>query len=166
MASIEVKYGIGDKVFLALPVAKKHTRPCPDCLGTKEWKVTSPGGEDYTFWCPRCSGVYQNRRELSLDYSQFVPEIRELTIGSIQVNTHDEEPNGYMCVETGVGSGYNYYESQLFLTAEEALVACQGLCDEKNNEPGSHTLQRYNDLLKVCDYQLCHVPKPKKTKKK
>lgn len=132
MSLPEIKYAIGDKVFFAgtAHVEKKH--PCPDCFDTHRWTATSPAGEEYGMSCPRCCSRSFGDDKLSLKYWEYVPSIRELTIGSIRLDTSDKSPVGYMCVETGVGSGSVYRQDQLLQTHEEARVVAQLEAIQKN----------------------------------
>ena len=99
------KFAVGDKVWAAGTTGTKHSKPCPDCLGTEVWETTSPAGTEYTFARPRCSASYMHDRNLSLNYFQYEPNVTRLTIGSVQTNTARQPAVQYMCVETGVGSG-------------------------------------------------------------
>ena len=152
MAIIETKFSIGDVVYHASTTTEKKKHPCPDCLGAKKWKATSPAGGEYEFFCPRCGSQYRSDHELSLDYSIFIPTTRRLTIGSVRTDSADKTQ--YMCVETGVGSGNIYDENRLFGTESEALEAAQKRADEANNGGVDWVAKQYNKTLEVCDYQL------------
>lgn len=156
MATITTKYSVGDTVFRAgtVPTRKKH--PCPDCLGTRKWKATSPAGSGYEFGCPRCSASYNARDELTLDYTAHVPTVERLTIGSIQVNTAPmsyDTGNRYMCNETGVGSGTVYSESDLFDNEESAKLSAEFKANEVNTTSEWITAL-YNKSLAISDYEL------------
>jgi hypothetical protein len=163
MATIETKYAIGDIVFFASTTQKALKRDCPDCLGQQKWAATSPAGTEYEFACPRCATRFMNDRDLSLEYTQYVPTAGALTIGSVQHNTHDtvfrdgqwvgRAATKYMCVETGVGNGSMYDEDRLFLTKEEALAAAELLADEQN-KTSEWIVTLYNKTLELSDYQL------------
>lgn len=114
------RYAIGQLVF----AAELHKAPvevtCPDCLGTREWSAASPAGETYRIECPRCSG-YAGDVSLSRKVWLWSVSVRPLTIGSVRMDTADEErPISYMCHETGVGSGRIWSESEIHLTEDEA----------------------------------------------
>ena len=121
------KYALGDKVWTANISMKKVDSPCPDCMGSKKWEATSPAGESFAFDCPTCARTH--------DYTlrHQVPEfaIRQLTIGSVQINTTDEEPVRYMCHETGIGSGTLWGESKLSADEEGAKVIGRNLVAER-----------------------------------
>lgn len=159
MAIIETKYDIGDKVWFASTTTERRQHPCPDCKGTKQWKATSPAGEEYDFACPRCSASYNGKHEMSLTYSAYTTSVRQLTIGSIR---HDTYKGGcspgteYMCVETGVGGGNVYKESQLFDTKEGAETAAALMAAEQNNTV-EWVVKAYNQSLEVSDYQLSNA---------
>lgn len=152
MAVIETKYSIGDVVFFATTQTERRQHPCPDCLGTKKWKATSPAGGEYEFDCPRCRSGYHADHDLSLDYTIFAPVTSRLTIGSVRTDSADK--NSYMCRETGVGSGSVYDEARLFSTETEAHAAAQALADAANAGDVSWVADQYNKTLEVCDYQL------------
>lgn len=152
MAIIETKFSISDVVYYASTTTERKQHPCPDCLGTKKWKATSPAGGEYEFTCPRCSTSYRSEHDLSLDYSVFVPSARRLTIGSVRTDSAGKTQ--YMCVETGIGSGSLYDETRLFSTEDEALIAAQALANAANNGGVPWVAQQYNKALGVSAYQL------------
>ena len=128
------KYEIGQTVFYASHIAKTKSHPCPDCLGSGEWSVTTPAGSIFAVACKRCI-AYKSDRDLSLQYEVHVPLVRNLTIGSVQINTAAYKPSeviAYMCLETGVGSGSIYYEPNLFATERESETASNDMCEVHN----------------------------------
>lgn len=159
MATLETKYAGGDVVFHASTTTVRAQHPCPDCLGARKWKATSPAGGEYEFACPRCSARYRSDDTLSLDYTVVKPSVSRLTIGSVRYNSHSWHHGGsapeieYMCAETGVGSGTLYKESNLFSTEGEARIAAEAkaAADNKNIE---WVAVRYNQTLDISDYQL------------
>lgn len=156
MATLTTKYSVGDTVYHASTTSERKRHPCPDCMGAGKWKATSPAGSEYDFPCPRCSAQYNADRDLTLDYSAYVPFVYRLTIGSIQVNTAKgsyDEGSRYMCLETGVGSGSIYDEARLFETEEEAAKAAQALADGQNVSV-EWVVKLYDKSLRVSDYQL------------
>lgn len=158
MAVIETKFSVGDKVWHASTVEEQRQHPCPDCNGERKWQAVSPAGYEYTFACPRCSARFASHDELSLAYTAHAAAARQLTIGSVRHDSHEgafgnHERNTYMCQETGVGGGTIYYESNLFSTEAEALVAAE-LMAAKNNSTLKHIVDRYNRSLEISDYQL------------
>lgn len=116
------KYAIGDRVYFVSTNLTHKRLPCPDCLGSKKWRVVSPAGIECSTDCPRCKRMFSDLP--SLDVPCYESCVRSLTIGSIQINTadYDGEPVKYMCVETGVGSGSVYKESALFADGTEAGI--------------------------------------------
>lgn len=153
MADLKTKFSIGEKVHFAGThmVQKKH--PCPDCKGSRKWQAESPAGGKYEFSCPRCSERYLSEQSLSLAYSQFDPYSRELTIGSVRVDTADDKPIVYMCVETGVGSGSIYREDDLFASEDEAMKAAKIKADLQN-ATNSWVVKQFDKTLSLSDYQL------------
>jgi hypothetical protein len=159
MTTITTKYSEGETVYFASTVSEKRKHDCPDCLGKKEWGVTSPSGTDYTFQCPRCAAPYMHNSSLSLAYQAYVPSAQKLTIGSVQFNTATtawDKGARYMCYETGIGSGAVYNEEALFYTESAALEYAAHKAEEQNLTI-PNIVNRYNETLKVSDYQLCNA---------
>lgn len=157
MADISTKYSIGDVVYRAGTTTTTKQHPCPDCLGTRQWKATSPAGRDYQFGCPRCNSSYRSDDSLSLAYSEFVATTNRLTIGSVRYDSHEHFPTrertSYMCVETGVGSGSVYDEVELFLTEEEANRAADAKA-KLQNVSTEWVVKLYDRSLSLSDYQM------------
>lgn len=157
MATLTTKYNIGDVVWYASTRHSTKRLPCPDCLGQREWQAISPAGRGYLFACPRCSQNFQSSRDLSLDVPCHVPSVTRLTIGQVGWhNDHwDQSKSGpqYMCHETGIGSGSQYYEHTLFDTEEEALRVAEAKADEISKNILENP-NYYWGHLKVCDYQI------------
>lgn len=151
---IETKFSIGDVVYLATTTTVQKQHPCPDCLGTREWKAISPAGIEYSFKCPRCGGKYRSEHRLRLTYAEFAPATQRLTIGSVQANTHGDDGTRYMAHETGIGSGSLYRERDLFATEEEAMAVAAIKAQEANDGAVPWVKQQYDETLEVCDYQL------------
>lgn len=116
---IQPKYSIGQVVYKAYATYEEILEQCPDCLGTKEWSVTTPAGETFEIPCNTCTEGWYSTGTIRV--RKDAPKAESLTIGSIRINTQDEKPISYMCHETGVGSGGIHYEDTLFLSREEAL---------------------------------------------
>lgn len=153
MTTITTKFGIGDTVYWASTVIAQKQHPCPDCLGSREWKATSPAGAEYTFACPRCSERYMRNCDLSLKYSVHEPAVRKMTVGSVRTDSHEDKPNSYMCRETGVGSGAVYYENDLFATEAEAMRAAEAMAVSRTQQT-DWMVKQYDHSLSICDYQL------------
>lgn len=154
MATLTTKYSVGDKVFLATTTTTRKQRPCPDCLGSRKWKAVAASGREYEFACPRCSSSYRSYNDISLDYTEFAPHVRPLTIGSVRVDTASgDRPVEYMCVETGIGSGNLYRESEMFSDEASALIAAKLKAAEQNAET-PWVVEQWNRALEISDYQL------------
>ena len=130
------KFTIGQTVWYPGTHDTTAQYPCPDCLGTRKWTVTTPAGLTLSTDCQRCATHYRTNDMPSLSYRVKEPAPRQLTIGSIQINTAPySEQDGqvsYMCPETGVGSGQVYQEKLLCATEEEAREIAQAECDVHN----------------------------------
>lgn len=161
MGTIVTKYSVGDTVFHAWTGQTTKQHPCPDCKGAREWKAVSPAGREYSFRCPRCTGVLNNR-SLSLSYQAHVPSVRKLTIGSIEARTvarwGGDDLVSYMCEETGVGSGTTYRETDLHPTHEEATAAAQAKADLANSTT-DWIVKQYDETLSLSEYQISDATK-------
>lgn len=151
---IKTKFSIGDTVYAAETQTTTKSHSCPDCNGSRKWKAISPAGGEYEITCPRCGTRYLSDNGLSLQYTVHVPTTRVLTIGSVQVNTHDAyAQNRYMCKETGIGSGTVHPEAGLHATKESALKHAEQLAAERNKST-EWVAKQYDASLEVCDFQL------------
>ncbi len=116
------KYKVGDVVYVVTSQSERRTHPCPDCLGTKKWHVTTPAGTKMTTPCQRCCVGHSSSRErhLNLEYTIKKFTTRMLTIGQLRPESWSGDTHSYMCRETGIGSGNVYRESDLFADLEVA----------------------------------------------
>jgi hypothetical protein len=127
------KFAKGDKVFYADTFMTTHRIDCPDCDGSGKWPITSPAGHPFTIPCARCAYNYGSRlEELRLSWPVFTSLVRPLTIGSIRINTDDDDVVTYMCVETGIGSGSVYRERDLYDDKVIAQKAADGKAQASN----------------------------------
>lgn len=121
MGTITTKYEVGQKVWVADWQSCKVYEPCPDCLGSKVWHVTTGGGEEFEIMCQTCRAGYGSTGKIE-SYRRTVTPYQG-TIGSIEVHTggdYDGEHVKYMLEETGVGTGRVWPERKLCLTCAEA----------------------------------------------
>ena len=75
---------------------------------------------------------------------ECVGEVREMTVGC---HRYDDDGWRYMCVETGVGSGYLWDEHLLFPTREEADAALPEKIAESEKQHAE--TGRRNDEIKA-----------------
>ena len=128
---IESKYSIGDTVYLAEAAYETVWIPCPDCLGIRAWWVWMPSGEEIAITCPTCKYGYESRG--TVEEHQCFGRVRQLTIDSVRIETYakPERMVCYMCEETGVGSGTNWHEPQLYATCNEAKAVLPELVRQR-----------------------------------
>lgn len=135
------KFSIGDVVYWPTTETTKEPMPCPDCLGTRRWKVITPAGTEMEAECQRCSRFGSIADLPRPERLVSKPSVRRLTIGKITASTHasygDRDRVEYMCSETGIGSGSIYQESQLFSTEAEAMAAATAEADKRTAEYAS-----------------------------
>ncbi len=137
---IETKFDFDDKVWACSRKMVYIFFDCKFCEGTGE--LTAKNGEAIT--CPKCYGRKGHRENTQ---RQWVVE-RTLTIGEIRTRSRAERTGfddeiydnfgnqtaeyeeGYMCFETGIGSGQIHHADTLFLSHE----AAEAFCKEANKE--------------------------------
>jgi hypothetical protein len=154
---IKTKFSVGDEVYYASTKSVQKQRSCPDCLDQKKWSVTSPGGGQYTFACPRCSAGYSSRRN-DLVYLEVEPEVTKVTITNLEYR-HKDHYNGAEQTQYWMSSGYIVYDpsknedNAIFRTEEEAKLRASALalarCATDRQVVESQRLS-----LEISDYQL------------
>ena len=127
MSALFAKYGIGDEVWKLRTYHDRVGTNCAVCGGSGEVGVV--GHDDLHANCP----VRDCQRGRVLPASETLyADIRLLTIGRIQVTVEAHEPDGirplttevgYMAWETGVGSGTNHREGDLYDSRADAEAA-------------------------------------------
>jgi hypothetical protein len=140
--SIDTKYNVGDKVWVADYERVNERLQCPDCLGRGIWLATLPSDEILKIPCPTCECGYQGSRGYVEGPYVYGPKVWQGTVGSIGVDTYaskEDERIKYMLCETGVGSGTLYDEGRLYSDEEMArLVAVS-----RANEQTEHLADQY-----------------------
>lgn len=136
----------GDTVFHATTRRETEKYDCPDCEGSREWAVQTPGGSEFTVECQRC-GSYTRGDLPSLKHTVYYPEVKKRTIGSVRIDSSDEDPVTYMCEETGVGTGRIYKESDLYAGREAAQEAAEVEAEQKNEEAGEKPQRIHTDRM-------------------
>lgn len=145
------KYAIGQTVFAIQDHTVQTAYPCPDCLETRTWDATTAAGELVKVPCARCQQNWLgDERVPKLTRYRAIHSLRQLTIGSIQIDTNREHMVWYMCEETGVGSGLNWREAELFATEAEAQPTLERLTLEAqtkiDNAPQALRADQYAKL--------------------
>jgi len=122
------KHKIGDVFFIPSTTTENASHPCPDCLGEKLLKVTSPAGDDFTLDCPRCGdGHYSLRDVPSLRYHVAKPTVRRCVITGYSVNEWDSRPG-----VSYKSSGHSVNEADMITDEAVALEKAQALADAQN----------------------------------
>ena len=167
--NIETKFDIGDTAYLGRADWREHRVECPSCKGSGWWTVVAHSGDlghwqvtcqvckDYHIWDDTARGrgtVKQSGREAV---------VSEMTIGSIQVNTHDDRETRYMCVETGIGTGTIWSEEDLFHTRDEAIA--HALQEVQDNLPEALKKDDERNDRKLTS-ELCHMARPTRVQTK
>lgn len=147
------KYKKGDRVWHIQSDTTTKMLPCPDCLDTRKWHVTTPAGTEMTMACQRCNDrMSHDARIPSLKYHVTVYSVRPLTIGQLNNQSHNHaKDRSYMCFETGIGSGSVYDEEQFFEDEEVARDMARIKTEEaeakKLESPQMLHAQHFSDIL-------------------
>lgn len=154
---IKTKFAVGDVVYAASVDRETKRLPCPDCKGSRKWKVVSPAGAEHEIGCPRCSTNYMANSDLRLTYTVATPRVRKLTIGSVEYRSvgigGGPAETRYMCRETGVGSGQVYSDDDLH-SSEEAAMARAEVKAKITDEASIKGDTYWHGRLEVSDFQL------------
>lgn len=122
--NITTKFSIGDIVYVGRAEWGSEPITCPDCKGDGKWTIVANSGPT-GYWdveCQTCRnwGYGSGYGKGEVRQSTRTTKVERRTIGSVQINTHNDSGVRYMCDETGVGSGSVYDEEALFPTRGEA----------------------------------------------
>lgn len=146
------KFAMGDVVFYPSIGTKVEPLPCPDCLGTRRWKVVTPAGAEMETECQRCMGWGRPADLPKPERMVAYPVVSRLTVGKIEATTHPHcgDHVRYMANETGVGSGSIYDESRLCASEEDANAVAQAMADQR-------TLELAKKPEAARDFKLAHL---------
>jgi len=148
---IQPKYEIGQQVWVVDVRDDVQSDTCPDCLGTKHWPITVPGGDTFDLECATCRYGFEVRGFVSTHVTITIAT--QMTVGSILINTSSDQPVTYMMNETGVGSGQIWSQADVFATKADA----QPRLKEKQAE-----IQSEHDVREAAriahNKKSCHKP--------
>lgn len=128
-------FKVGEVVWRADVGTIETSVTCPDCLGEKTWRVTTPAGEEFHVPCETCR-VGEEATGL-LSESRLGPLPHQEPIGAILVDTGDvEDPIRY---ELGARGGSLVPERDVFQSHDPAydrslvlLLECHATQTEKS----------------------------------
>lgn len=121
------EFKIGDAVYCASANWSARKIQCPDCLGTAKWEVKAPSGETWEVACNTCNKGWHSDGLID-DYG-YHAHVKNLTIGSVRIDTASDRVIEYMCEETGIGSGTVYSQDALFTSEDIAKLAAEKLSE-------------------------------------
>ena len=119
------KFSVGDAVYILSDETRLKKHECPDCLGTKTWKLMSPVGGEFNTPCPRCQVNFHTEDSLGLTYYVKIKIVKALFIADIRINSSDAEQYGsvltYVANEDGRGrSGWVLTEDKIISDRQSA----------------------------------------------
>lgn len=123
---ISTEYNFGDQVWTLHRSSETLELPCRFCRGRQSLPVEGPGGETKWADCPECKGMPSMARIAVVP--TWVASEKPLTIRQVRIELTEgvdcrdmpERDEGYMCEETGVGSGTVHRPENLFHSQAEA----------------------------------------------
>lgn len=130
----EPKFAVGQTVWRAGISYRDEQLPCPDCLDTRKWIVTTPAGQTYEAKCQRCQGglVYTHADSIpSLRYRVAVPNPTSLEIVSVEVRSKGTWAKPEI---TYWGPGNGSAEDAVYGSREEALAVSEIMAAKQNDE--------------------------------
>lgn len=122
------RYAIGDTVWTAGIETESAKFPCPDCLGTGKWEITTPAGTKAEMSCLRC-GSWSSTDLPDLTYVTASPVVREHRISGVTIDLKDgvEYRTGTATLrESGA------YSAPIYASKESAMAAARILAVAKN----------------------------------
>jgi len=138
------KFRIGQTVFYADTDKVTEQLACPDCLGSKKWRLEMPSGDEHDVPCQRCCDgmTYSRIDDLpTLKYDVAKPVARPFVVSNVEVRAKGWGVNAGPEVKYG-NSGHGWREEhQLYATEDEALAAAETLAT-KANEKAEASVER------------------------
>jgi hypothetical protein len=116
---VKPRFQIGDEVFVPRTVRtnKDEVVTCPECLGERTWKVTTPTGEEFPVGCRRCERGWDGPTGRVPAPHQWVAEVEAVVVRQVELNERkDADPH----------FEYNH-QREVFATREEAMEVAQKL---------------------------------------
>jgi hypothetical protein len=107
---------IGDTVWVPVPERKQIEQQCPDCMGTAQWHVKLPSGEEFDVECPRCyPGGYSPSTGVIREEWENVVKVQQDVITGIE--TQGGAENG---VRYKTGNHFSFEDSDVCDTEDQA----------------------------------------------
>ena len=130
---VDMKFNIGDTVWLASCNSEEHYLTCPDCGGTKTVTVTLWNGEVFVIDCVGCSRGY-DRPSGSVSVYNRTPSAMQVVVEGVSLSRGKPEYS--------VKGIYTYHvpEENLFSTEALALVRADELAAKGNAEEKKRVL--------------------------
>lgn len=117
-------FAIGDTIFVPHVGQKEIEVQCPDCLGSKTWRISTPAGTSKEIACPRCGGgerswLLPKRYERSL-------EIKETTVSEVNIRhgRHTRDSATFLSISYSTAPYIGHVDhAKAFGAREEAAAA-------------------------------------------
>ncbi len=131
------KFRIGQTVFFADTDKASEQLDCPDCLGSKHWRVEMPSGDTHDVPCQRCCGgmVYNRIDDLpSLTYEVSNPVARAFVITNVEVRAKGWGASVGPEVKYGNSGSQWREEPYLYADEAEALTVAKLIAAKQNDK--------------------------------
>ena len=122
---IKTKFNLDDTVYPIVRHGYDGVKMCETCNGTGIVKINN---KDKEITCPDCYGR-GGHKQWVLERWVLSDDIGK--IGKVEVALYSKkypdhkDEHRYMLSSTGVGSGTLWYESDLFISSDEAIKECE-----------------------------------------
>lgn len=131
------KYKAGDTAWISRITSTTKEFPCPDCHGSRKWKVIAASGIEHEISCFRCCYNHGTRELVSLKYEAWTGYAELVHLAQIRIEWPSHEYNtlkGPISYCSGIGGGSIYYEKDLYDTKEEAETIAKIKAEEENTK--------------------------------
>jgi len=145
---VQPKYRVGEVVYTAGTKSEWLEIACPDCAGTKKWKVITGAGLEFDIACQRC----HDRANSALPPYQVyhtIPKVEKATIASIEARQGKKPGDASVSYRT---QGYEHWtEERIFHTEDEAFAVAKERADKENSDREKRDDQRHSKWLSTQD---------------
>lgn len=145
---VQPKYRVGEVVYTAGTKSEWLEIACPDCAGTRKWRVITGADLEFEIACQRCHDRAHSHLPPYKVY-HTVPKVERATIRSIEARQGKKPGDARVTYQT---QGYGHWdENKLFLSEDEARAAAQEVADKQNADRERRDEQQHAKWLSVSD---------------
>lgn len=130
------RFAIGATVYTAGIETEQRAFPCPDCLGTRKWEITTPAGTKAEMGCMRC-GEWISTGLPDLKYVVAAPKVHTHQISGVTVKLGqpvEYATAAHYVLREAQPPGSSWSELIIHETHEAALAEAEAKATIKNLE--------------------------------